>query len=141
MVDSNIIIYAYDPTDPAKQATAIKLIEEQIAKRTLVVSAQVLNEFYHRATRSNRPPSLSHEAAAAVVQKIVDAAVVLPITAAVTLRALGGVASYGMSFWDALIWAAASENAETVIYTEDLPGLADVEGVRYVNPFDAESAP
>lgn len=137
MVDTNILIYAYDRTDPDKQARAQALITERIDDGSLVVSAQVLNEFYNRATRPNKPPALLHEAAAAIVQNIVDASLVLPLTSGVTLRALDAVERHGMAFWDALIWAAARENGVTVIYTEDTPGAPQIEGVRYINPFVA----
>ena len=45
------------------------------------------------------------------------------------------VSRHRLSFWDALIWAAARENGVTVIYTEDTPGAGEIEGVRYINPF------
>jgi hypothetical protein len=32
------------------------------------------------------------------------------------------------------------ENGITLIYTEDLPGMPEIEGVRYVNPFAADAA-
>jgi predicted nucleic acid-binding protein len=42
---------------------------------------------------------------------------------------------HGLSFWDALIWAAASESAVDVIYTEDFQDGREVEGVRFISPF------
>ena len=42
---------------------------------------------------------------------------------------------HGLSFWDALIWAAAKENDVPMIYTEDFQDGRDIEGVRYSNPF------
>ena len=39
------------------------------------------------------------------------------------------------SWWDALVWAVARENGVGLIYTEGMPGAAEIEGVRYVNPF------
>src|SRR5205085_3163213 len=66
------------------------------------------------STPPNRSPSLSHEDARALVEGIAASAIVLPLTAAVTLRALDAVPRYGLSFWDALIWAAAKENGVSV---------------------------
>jgi predicted nucleic acid-binding protein len=40
-----------------------------------------------------------------------------------------------LSFWDALIWAAAKENGIPVVYTEDFQHGRDIEGVRIINPF------
>jgi predicted nucleic acid-binding protein len=130
-----VFIYAHDPTDPQKQSRAVSLVARLAGAGSLVVSAQVLNEFYARATRPTTPPSLSHEQAAAIVVDIAASATVLPLTLATTVRALQGRADYGLSWWDALLWATARENGITLIYTEDLPGMLEIDGVRYVNPF------
>ena len=42
---------------------------------------------------------------------------------------------HGLSFWDALIWAAARQNDVGAIYTEDYQHGRDVNGVRFINPF------
>ena len=52
-----------------------------------------------------------------------------------SIRALGAIQRNGLSFWDALIWAAAVENGIPVIYTEDYQDGREVEGARFVNPF------
>lgn len=53
----------------------------------------------------------------------------------VTLRAVDAVAAHGLSFWDALIWAAARENGVGTIATEEFQHGREIEGVRFVNPF------
>jgi predicted nucleic acid-binding protein len=103
VVDSNILVYACDLSDPQKQARAMALVEKQARDGTLVISTQVLNEFYYRATRPNRPPAISHQAAATIVTYIAEAARVLPLTAAVNLCAVDAVERHQLSFWDALI--------------------------------------
>lgn len=55
MIDSNILIYAYDLNDPVKQNRAQELIADLAERGELVVSVQSLNEFYHAATRPHRP--------------------------------------------------------------------------------------
>lgn len=134
MTDTNVLIYAHDPTNLEKHSRAVAHIARLARERSLVVSAQVLNEFYARTTRPNKPPALSHAQAAAVVEGIIASATVLPLTAATTLRALQGRVEYGLSWWNALLWATARENGITQIYTEDLPGRPEIDGVRYLNP-------
>jgi hypothetical protein len=51
----------------------------------MIVSAQVLNEFYHAATRPNKLPSLSHDDAYRMIRNLADAVPVLPLTSAITL--------------------------------------------------------
>ncbi len=122
LLDTNVLVYAYDPSDPAKRAMAQSLIRQLVDEDRLIVSVQVLNEFYRASTRAHRPPSLPHEEAAALVRHIIAAASeVVPLTAAVTLRALGGVRDHGMSLWDAVLWASAAEHSIAVIYSEDTP--------------------
>lgn len=134
-VDTNIVIYAYDSADADKQARAQELLQNLIDQGALTFSAQVPNEFYARITRPKRPPALSHDEAVQIIETITASAVVVPLTYAVTRRALDAVASYRFNFWDALIWASAREYGVGVIYTEDLPSAPVIEGVRYINPF------
>jgi predicted nucleic acid-binding protein len=135
MVDTNVLVYASDPAAGDKQTRAVDLIRKLSEDGQLAVSVQVLNEFYNVATRPNKPPSLTHEDARQVVQDIANVSEVLPLTSAVTFRALDAIPRHGLSFWDALIWAAARENGIAVIYTEDFQHGRDVEGVRFLNPF------
>lgn len=135
MVDTNIFVYAADPSAGVRRAASAELIHRLIDQDRLAVSAQVLNEFYWRATRPNRPPALTHEQAGQVVRVLADSSVVLPITRSVTLRALDAVARYSFSWWDALIWAVAAENGIPTLYTEDFQHGRDIEGVKIINPF------
>lgn len=135
MADTNVLIYAYDPTDPLKHARAIQLTQDLIAAGRLALSVQVLNEFYARATRPDKPPALSHQRAGDIVRRLIRVAAVLPITASVTLLAAEAVPQYSFSFWDALLWAAAKENGITLLHTEDMPSAPEIDGVRYHNPF------
>ena len=138
LVDTNILIYAADRQAGDKNLKAVELVDELTAQNRMVVSVQVLNEFYHAATCPNKLPSLSHDDAYRTIRDLADAVPVLPLNSAITLRALDAIPRHGFSFWDALIWAAAKENGIRLVYTEDFQHGRDVEGVRIVNPF-AES--
>lgn len=135
ITDTTVLIYAYSPAEPTKQERAEALIETLLVEKRLVLSTQVLNEFYNVATRAHKPPSLSHDDAVRALRRFEALCEVVPLTAAVTFRALDAVARYRFHFWDALIWAAAKENGVGIIYTEDVPSADVIEGVRYVNPF------
>lgn len=135
MVDTNLLVYAHDPTDAHKHQLSRALLSRLSANGALVLSAQAINEFYAAATRPKRPPSLSHDVATSVITGFIASATVVPVTQEVTLRALKGISDYQLSFWDALIWAAAREHGITRLYTEDSPGTNIIEGVQYINPF------
>ena len=55
LVDTNILIYAADLQAGDKNLRAVELVDDLTAQNRMVVSAQVLNEFYHAATRPNKP--------------------------------------------------------------------------------------
>lgn len=47
----------------------------------------------------------------------------------------------GISFWDALIVAAAARGGVTRVLSEDLNAGQIISGVRVVNPFDWRAGP
>jgi len=56
LVDTNVLVYAYDRSEPAKQATAISLLEQLTSAQSGVLSAQVLGEFFVTVTRKLTAP-------------------------------------------------------------------------------------
>jgi len=50
-------------------------------------------------------------------------------------RAKGLHVTRGASLWDALILSACAEAGVDTLYSEDLPGFEDFDGVRVINPF------
>jgi predicted nucleic acid-binding protein len=135
MVDTNVLIYAVDPSSGDKHRLAVALIQQLIDRDALTVSTQVLNEFYAVATRARRSTLLPHDEAVRYIQTVAASSIVLPLTLGDTLLAVAAVVQHGLSFWDALIWAAAKENGVPVVYTEDFQHGRDIEGVRIINPF------
>jgi predicted nucleic acid-binding protein len=63
---------------------------------------------------------------------------ILPLTGAVVLEALRGVAAYQMSYFDAQIWAVARLNQVSVVLTEDFSHRAILEGVEFLDPFRSD---
>jgi predicted nucleic acid-binding protein len=135
MVDTNIIVYAYDVSDPAKHATAQALLMRLSLAGRLVLSAQVFNEFCSVMMKAKRARPLTPAETSATLRGLAATGEVVAITPALTFRALDAMPRHGLSFWDALIWAAAKENGVHVVYTEDFQHGRDVEGVRIINPF------
>ena len=50
-------------------------------------------------------------------------------------RALFGVEKHGLPFWDSMVWAVAHENGIDEVLTAEPPPRAEIEGVRFRNPF------
>jgi predicted nucleic acid-binding protein len=143
ILDTNVLLYAYDALEPLKRPIARKLLGELLATRQLCLSAQILNEFFWNATRSKRgrgrAPILSFDAAGRAIRRWCKIVPILAIDQETTLAALDAMSPHAMSFWDALVWASAKRHGVPVIYTEDYQAGRSVEGVQYIDPFASGS--
>lgn len=135
LVDTNIVVYAYDPSEPSKQALSQKLLRALSSTESLVFSAQVLNEFAAVLLRKRTQSGMTYEEIRSVVEELVSLGRVVPLTSEATFLALDVLQRHGLSFWDALIWATAKGQGIRQIYSEDFQHGRDLEGVRFVNPF------
>lgn len=131
-VDSNVLIYAHDVDAGRKRDVARALLRDLWLARTGVVSSQVLHEFYVNVTRKITTP-VSKAAARAVVGTY-TAWCLEPETGDVN-AAFRIEDESGISFWDALIVAAAARSGATRVLSEDLNAGQVISGVRVVNPF------
>lgn len=134
LVDTNVLVYAADPRDRAKQDTAAELLEWLIAMQRAVLSVQCLTEFYSVVTRRLHDPIAPREALG-WVEQFAGTCRVLDLTTAVALEGLRGCTRYDLSPWDALIWAVAKLNQVPYLLTEDAEHGKVLEGVRYLDPF------
>lgn len=132
-VDTNVLVYARDRTEPRKQAAAARWMGALWATRQGRVSMQVLQEYYVTATRKLDPPrepSFVREDVAALMAWR-PLAVDLPVLE----RAWALEDRYGFTWWDAQIVAAALLGGCTHLLSEDLQDGQQVDGLIIVNPF------
>jgi predicted nucleic acid-binding protein len=130
-VDTNVFLYAVDLGDEEKQRAASAWRTELWTSRRGRVSFQVLQEFYVQAVRKN--PARADAAEAEVRDLFAWDPVV--VDAAVVESAWGLQKRFSLSFWDALIVAAASVAGCRWLLTEDLSHGQDLDGVLVVSPF------
>jgi len=132
-LDSNVLVYSVDesPAETAKHALAVELLSGQA--EDLVVSTQVLQEFYVVATRKLTNP-LSEERAAKAVRGIAKLDVV-GVDVPLVLQAVDTSRTAKVSLWDALIIEAASRAGCARVLSEDLNAGQVIRGVRIENPF------
>jgi predicted nucleic acid-binding protein len=135
LIDTNILIYAYDARDAFKQRRAVDVMRTLQASKLGALSVQVLGEFYVNVTRKPLFPLTVEEARLSSV-RLCRSWPVLDVTAHAYLDALQGVSLFKLSFWDALVWATARNGGIGSIVTEDQEHLRLVGDVRYYNPFD-----
>jgi len=132
-LDTNVLVYAFDRSDPARHAAARNLVATLLDERRGVLSVQVLKEFYVVATRRAAEPA-DHATACRIINELRTFDVVEEGLAELD-TALLLVAKYRISLWDALIVAAARSGGCTEICTEDLQDGQTIEGVTVRNPF------
>jgi predicted nucleic acid-binding protein len=131
-VDSNVWVYAVDEDEPIKRAQA-RAVLSPAALDTLVTSAQVLGEFYTTVTHKLARP-VAAEVAAGMVERMAKLPMVA-IDADRVQEAIAGSRSWQLSYWDALIIAAARSARCDRLLTEDLAEGATYGGVLVENPF------
>lgn len=132
-LDTNILVYAYDRRDPAKQLKAQALLEQGIHDENVSLSTQILSEFFVVITRRIQTP-LSVDEAAEVIESL-SIIPVAEVDRAMVKRAIETHQRYGISYWDALIVAAAERSGCAQIYSEDLKHGDSYHRVLVVNPF------
>jgi predicted nucleic acid-binding protein len=124
--DTNVIVYAF--LDIARRERALDLIAAGG-----VISAQVLNEFTNVARHKRERDWTEIERAVSVIRaRFPD---VMPLTADTHASALDLARDHGLSFYDALIVAAALEAGCDTLYTEDMQHGRSLGGLTIINPF------
>ena len=131
-VDTNVLLYAVStaPEETAKSETARAIL----VRDDLVLSAQVLQEFYVQATRSTKSDRLAHDSAASLVESWLRFRIV-ETTVPLVQQALATAARWRISYWDAAIIEAARRGDCPEVLSEDLQPGMNFAGVTVRNPF------
>ncbi|MEO8298463.1 MAG: PIN domain-containing protein [Burkholderiales bacterium] len=129
--DTNVLVYAVDPSAGLKHAQADALMARHMQERTLVLSTQVLQEGYSVLTRKKQVPA---DTALDVVSTWAEEAVV-PASVDLVLAGLALSRRYQMSMWDGLIVQAALQAGCGVLLSEDLQAGMRFGDLEVVNPF------
>lgn len=134
LIDSGVLIQAYDHSDPQKQETALALLDRLVSARKGLLSTQILSEFFVAMTGAIADP-LTVKQAEARIANLCRIWPVLRINEMIIAEAARGVGAYHLPYWEALLWASARLNQVGVIFSENLPHDLVIEGVRFFNPF------
>ncbi len=126
--DTNVLVYIAS-ADPQRSARAGALLREGG-----VVSVQVLNELVSVLRRKSRFDWDSVETVLAVVHAHCE---VVPLDLLMHQEALLLARLHQLSWYDALIVAAAQRAGAHTLYTEDMQHGRAFDGLRLVNPFEA----
>jgi predicted nucleic acid-binding protein len=130
-LDTNILAYAHDGASPGKQKRSREIISELAHSGDGVISTQVMQEFFVTSTRKLAVPAL----AAKAVLKTFDVFEIVIAGPSLIHEAIDCSVLNTISFWDALILAAAASAGCSTLYSEDLNDGQVILGVRIQNPF------
>jgi len=134
LIDTNILVYAYDYSEPNKQDTALNALDNMVTAENSFLSSQVLSEFFVTVTRKI-PSPLTLEQAEERINNFCQLWPVLQVNEIIVLEAVRGVRDHNFSYWDALIWGTARLNQIGMILSEDFTHGSFIEGIHFQNPF------
>jgi predicted nucleic acid-binding protein len=130
-LDANVLVYAQDMAAPEKQRKSRETIGRLAEAADGVISTQVLQEFYVAATRKLGVAPL----AAKGVLKTFAVFETVQVSPALIQEAIDCSILNELSFWDALILAAAASAGCSTVLSEDLNAGQVILGVKVQNPF------
>ncbi len=130
-VDTNVLVYTIDQGDRGKHEAARDWRAFLWKSHCGRLSYQVLQEFYAQGLRKS--PDARDRLRAEIRDYLAWAPTV--IDEVVLEGAFAVQDRYKISFWDALIVAAAKVAGCRYLLTEDLSAGQDLDGVVVVNPF------
>lgn len=135
-VDTNILVYYRDSSEPEKQPIAKNWIKSIWEKKLGRLSFQVLNEYYVTVTRKLNP-GLDQQSARL---DIVNLMAWDPVAVDKSLVENGWIIQdqYAFSWWDSLIIAAAQKANCSILLSEDLQHQQQIESLTIINPFKTD---
>lgn len=130
-IDTDIIVYANDKRDKAKQQKAIGLITQMMKQGNGTISTQVIQEYADAALNK------LNQAQDVVLRqiKLLESLEVVNQTSEQIRRAIEIMHAYKINFWDACIISNAEYSNCSVIYSEDLNTGQFYSGILIQNPF------
>lgn len=139
LVDTNVLVYRFDPREPVKQQIAHDLLRRELGHDTLVLPHQAILEFVAAVTRPRRDlggkPLLSFERALVEAENLMSQFLIIYPSVEVLLTALRGAAAYQLSWFDAHLWAYAEVYGLAEILSEDFEHGRHYGRVRIADPF------
>jgi predicted nucleic acid-binding protein len=132
-LDTNILLYARDLSEPSKQPVAQEIIAKAWQQRMGRISIQILNEYFVNVTRKLKPGLSAEEAWNDM--DLFMAWNPVPIDRQLISGAFLVYQKYGLSWWDSMVISAAQIANCTSIISEDLSHHQEYFGIQVINPF------
>jgi predicted nucleic acid-binding protein len=135
-IDTNVLVYAVDASEPAKQSRAIQLLTELSHEpEPLILPWQVAVEFVACLRRWENAGGITRNDTLAYKNQFLDAQPIIMPSSAILQVSLDLSGRYSLSHWDSLLLAACLEAGIDTLYTEDLDAGMTYDTVSVINPF------
>lgn len=137
LVDTNILVYRFDPRFPKRQKKATELLRRGVAEDSIRIPHQAIVEFVAAVTRpvaGGAPLLVTHDALREAEEMMGQVTVLYPDEVLVR-TALRGAVAYQLSWFDAHMWAYAEYFGLPELLSEDFQHDRVYGSVRVVNPF------
>jgi predicted nucleic acid-binding protein len=138
LIDTNILVYRFDPRFPEKQRIAEEILRRCIAEDSGRLPHQAVLEFFAvvmRPTKGGGPPLLTPAEAYRETEELLTQFPVIYPNENVVRTALRGAAAYQLPWFDAHLWACAEVNGISELISEDFQHDRLYGTVRVINPF------
>lgn len=133
-LDTNILVYSFDPSSPNKTERADRLISEGLESGKGVISYQVVQEFFNVAFRRfPEPMRIGH--AEQFLSTVLYPLWAVQSSPALCLKALQILDRFRLQWYDALIVAAALEAECGILFSEDFQNAQRFDDLEVRNPF------
>ncbi|MFW6139496.1 MAG: PIN domain-containing protein, partial [Spirochaetota bacterium] len=126
-------VYANDRSEKVRHERAKQLLIDGIIQQNIAVSTQVLSEFYVTVTRKIKVKLPENTARKEIM--LLGVVEIVEIDFNLVILAIDISKTNGLSYWDALIIAAAQRAKCNILYSEDLNPGQTIATVTVKNPF------
>jgi predicted nucleic acid-binding protein len=133
-LDTNIFVYSFDQSFPRKSARASELIREAVRSHNGIVSYQVVQEFFNVALRRFAHPMTTAEAEQYLATTL-RPLLAVHSSAALYVEALRLSSTHSLSWYDAIVLAAAIDGGAHILYSEDFQHGQRFGDLRIEDPF------
>jgi predicted nucleic acid-binding protein len=133
-LDTNLLVYSFDHSEPAKRDRSQELIENALKTRQGVISWQVVQEFFNVALHKWEKPMQPTDAQDYLQMTLLPICRIYPSveTWSAALRIVG---ESQYRFYDAMIVASAIQSGSAILYSEDLQNGRRFGNLEIRNPF------
>ena len=137
LVDTNVLVYRFDPRFPRKQEVATELLRRGLVQDQARNPHQAVVEFVAAVTRplDGGRSLLTPDEARREAEELLRQFVILYPTETLLRTAIRGWAAYQLGWFDAHLWAYAEEYGLGELVSEDFQHDRLYGAVRVVNPF------